>query len=348
MASTSPTYQLYARGWPAALDELRVEISEIEPDITAGLYAMLMTAGVSLSYWDADVVSGRACQFLYSLEHPECAQLGFSPPTDTLFRAYGVTWKEVSPSDANAAFGMLREWISQGRLSLARLKEPLLAFGYSRKRDGDSLVTARLAARLAMDSISQEGCEKNFWRYPVDEGNVLVAIESVSQVPPDPRELALQAARRTARAWFARELAGCAAGDAAYRQFATDLADQRVDFTEEVARGWMGQAIWQQWTSRRSLHHFFERAAPRFGGIERQHFSRAAFHYGQCAEAWQHWAEYLGPSWNLATGGFARDYPDEFFARWRDIGTRSRAALWVEEARGWEARAVLELTKLVH
>ncbi|MDD5088760.1 MAG: hypothetical protein PHI18_08180, partial [bacterium] len=115
MASATPTYQLYAHGWPAALDELRTLVREIEPDITAGLYAMLATAGVTASYWDADVVSGRASQFLYAREHPECAGLGFTPPTDTLFRAYGVTWKEMSPSDAASAYNILREWIAQGR-----------------------------------------------------------------------------------------------------------------------------------------------------------------------------------------------------------------------------------------
>ena len=347
MASTTPTYQLFARGWPAALEDLRSSVREIEPDLTAGLYAMLVSAGVNVGYWDADVISGRACQFLYALEHPECAQLGFSPPTDTLFRAFGVTWKEVSPSDAAAAYDILREWISQGRLCLARLREPLLVFGYSRHAREDRIVAARLSARLAESSITLEDCERSGWRYPIDEGNVLVTIESVSPQPPDLRALALQAARRTARAWFARELAGCSAGDAAYRKFAADLSDPGVDFTGDASREWMGPALWQQWTSRRSLHHFFERAAPRFGGTERQHFSKAAFHFGQCVEAWQHWADYLGPSWSLANGGFARDYPDEFIARWRDSALRIRASRWVEEARGWEAKAVLELTKLI-
>ncbi|MDD5088616.1 MAG: hypothetical protein PHI18_07455, partial [bacterium] len=231
---------------------------------------------------------------------------------------------------------------------LARLREPLLVFGYVRQAHGDHILAARLSARLAEHSLSLKDCERSGWRYPVDEGNVLVAIESVSPRPPDARDLALQAARRTARAWYARTLAGCAAGDAAYRDFAADLTDRRVDFTAGPTHGWMGSALWSQWTSRRSLHHFFERAAPRFGGIERQHFSKAAFHYSQCVEAWQHWAEYLGPSWNIEHGGFARDFSEEYISRWRDFEQRNRAALWVEEARGWEAKAVQELTQLLH
>ncbi|MBU0508289.1 hypothetical protein KKH27_05585 [bacterium] len=347
MASTAPTYRFHAHGYPAALDDLRGSVENIEPDLAAGLYALLRSAGVNLHYCEADVLSGRASQFLYSREHPECAQLAFVPPTDTLFRAYRVTWKEVTPSDPASAFSVLREWIAQGRLCLARLKEPLVVYGCVRDRRTDFIVAARLWKRLADSSISVAECDRDFWRYPLDEGNVLLSIESVATTAPDPRELALTAIRRTARSWYARELAGCATGEAAYRQFATDLTRPEVDFTEEPSRGWMGAALWRQWTSRYSLHHYFERTAPRFGGAERQHVTKAAFCYGQCAEAWQRWAAYLGPTWDVTHEGFPSDYPEEFVARWRSHEARMKASRWVEEAWGWEAKAVQELTKTI-
>jgi hypothetical protein len=109
----------------------------------------------------------------------------------------------------------------------------------------------------------------------------------------------------------------------------------------------MGTALWRQWTSRFNLEHFFENIAPRYGGADRNAFHKAAFCYGQSFEAWQKWTQHLGPTWSHARHGFNGSYPADFLARWKNPQLRIKASHWVEEARGWEAKAILELTKVI-
>jgi hypothetical protein len=243
------------------------------------------------------------------------------------------------------AFAVLREWLAAGRVALARFREPLFVYGFCESDDGPAILAVRLRSRLSQERLSVDICDRNYWRYPLDEGNVLVTVESAPRQIEPLSELARVAARRAVRSWHAGNLAGCAVGREAYAQFTADLTDSAVDFTNEESSPWMGPALWQQWTSRRSAQLFFERMAPRFGGADRSAFAKAGFCYGQCIEAWQKWAEVLGPTWDHARNGFPDGYPEDFLKRWRDIGQRVKAAPWVEDARGWEEKAVGELVR---
>ncbi|RPH95885.1 hypothetical protein EHM69_03025 [candidate division KSB1 bacterium] len=337
----------FVHGYPAALEELRNFPAGVEPDYILGLYGLLLSAGMHISYCEADVLSGHATQFLYAREHPECAWLAFVPPTDTLFRALDVTWKEVIPSGPSIAYSVLRDWIHEGRLALARFREPLLVFGFKQPNTEPQILTARLQARLAEQTISLADCERTYWRYPLDDGNVLVVMENAPRTMEKLTELVRTAARRAIRNWHTPDLAGCASGDEAYRRFAGDLADLDVDFCHQGFAPWTGRALWTQWTSRISLQQFFERNAPRFGGAERAALTKAAFHYGQCVDAWRHWSRFLGPTWNLDHHGFISSVPDDFLALWRNRECRSHAARCVDEARAWEEKAIQELTKII-
>ncbi|MFZ5432291.1 MAG: hypothetical protein ACOZB3_00810 [Calditrichota bacterium] len=349
MPSATPQNKLtFATGYPAALNDLQTVTKQIEPDLIFGLYALLTAAGVSIDYCEADVISGHAAQFLYSREHPECTQLAFSPPTDTLFRALSVAWKEITPSGVDAAFAVWRDHISSGEICLARLNEPLLVYGFSENRVGANIAVARIWRRLTPEIITLSECESRFWRYPVDEGNLLLFIEEIPPRIPEIKDVIVPITRRTARAWFSTDLAGCATGEAAYLKFAADLKDPLVDFSAGPTSQWMGTALWRQWTARRSLYRFYERVAPRFGGAERQIITKAAFDYGQCVESWQKWANLLGPTWDISRNGFPNDYPDEFVKRWHNMALRTQASHWIDEARIWEEKAVSELTRLIH
>lgn len=348
MASPSlPSPRLLADGFPSALDELRHLPELVEPGLVLGLLALLQAAGISIRYSKADVISGHAGQFLYQREHPECAQLAFVPPMDTLFRALDVTWKEVTPSGPATAFTVLREWLTSGNLVLARLREPLLIYGYVTRDDEPALLAARLMRGLPELMITLYDCDRNYWRYPLDEGNLLVRVEHVPKRIETLTELARTAARRAVRAWHTVQLAGCATGDQGYSRFVADLRDADMDFAGERCAPWMGPALWTQWTSRFSLAEFYDRVAPRFAGADRAAITKASFCYAQSAEAWKHFAQYLGPTWNHERSGFAAAYPGDFIARWRNSELRIKASHWAEEARGWEGKAIAELTKVI-
>jgi hypothetical protein len=347
MARAVPTSKLFARGFPTALDELRAIRKPAEPDIAFGLYALLRSAGMNVTYCEADVLSGHAAQFLYHRAEPECADLSFVPPVETLLRALDVTWKEVTPSGPLKAYEVLHEWIVDGRLSLVRLKQPLLVYGYADSATDPVLLTVPIWARQHSRAISLSECDQNLWRYPIDEGNVLICITAAPAAMRVDLNMVRGAARRAVRVWHEAELAGCASGEEAYGQFAADLRDKAVDFTDERSALWMGRALWRQWTTRVSLHEFFERMAPRFGGPERTCVTHAAFCYAQCVEAWKAWAEFLGPTWPHERDGFPDEYPDDFVLRWRHLSLRSQAAQCVDEARSWEEKAITELTKII-
>jgi hypothetical protein len=348
MDSALPTTAFFSEGFPAALNDLKALPEPIESDLILGLYALLRASGMAITYPEADVISGHAPQFIYSLEHPECVNIAFVPPVETLFRALDVTWKEVTPSGSAAAYAVLQDWISAGKVSLARLKEPLLVYGYRHSGPNHSIVAARLSARLEQQTISLLECDAKYWRYPLDDGNVLIAVDSAPRHAGTPMELIRTAARRALRIWHTPQLAGCACGDQAYRHFIADLSDNDVDFCDEKHSPWMGAALWRQWTARASSNLFFDRAAPRFGSHERAAVTKAAFCYGQCTDAWMHWAEHLGPTWHRGRHGFVDPLPPDFIARWRNREARMKAAHWLEEARGWEEKAVAELTRIVH
>lgn len=349
MQPSTPAQTFFASGFPSALEDLRALPSPVESDLVLGLHALLTTAGMSVEYAESDVISGHAAQFLYSREHPECLELSLVPPVDTLFRALEVTWKEVTPSGPGAAYEALRMWLYQGRLALARLKEPLLVFGYRQSGLYQYLQCSRLRSQLDTVSISLPECDAAYWRYPLDEGNLLISVEAAPKRIENLTDLARIAARRALRAWHRSELAGCWCGDQAYRRFAADLADLDVDFAEERCAPWMGPALWRQWTSRASSATFFQRSAPRFGGIERNAASKAAFCYGQCVESWLRWARCLGPApGTRGTPAFNGTFAPEYVARWRNPEARIKASHWIEEARRWEDKAVGELTRIVH
>jgi hypothetical protein len=343
----SATHSIFARGFPPALEELRALPENSEPDLSLGLFGLLRASGMNITACAADVLCGHAGQFLYAHDQPDCAQLSFVPPVETLFRAIDVTWKEVTPSGPHTAFTVLRDWITTGHLCLARFKEPILVFGYVASGPEHHIVGARLTARLVEESISLSDCDTKYWRYPLDEGNVLICVEAAPRDIPNLSDLARITARRTVRAWHTPELAGCFAGDAAYRRLASDLADPDVDFHDAKYSAWMGVALWRQWTSRANLAKFFDGVAPRYGGADRCAFNKASFCFGQCFDAWQKWAQYLGPTWNHARHGFNGSYPDDFLRLWANHEIRTKAAHWVEEARGWEEKAVVELTKVI-
>ncbi len=342
-----PSPRLLADGFPSALDELRHLPEYVEPGLVLGLLALLQAAGMSIRYSEADVISGHAGQFLYCREHPECAQLAFVPPMDTLFRALDVTWKEVTPSGPTTAFAVLREWLQGGNLVLARLREPLLVYGYVIRDSAPALLATRLQRGLPEICVSLAECDTKFWRYPLDEGNLLVRVERVPKRIETLTDLARTTARRAVRAWHTPQLAGCASGDRGYRNFAAELRNMDLDFAAEPCAQWMGPALWTQWTSRFSLSEFYDRVAPRFAGPDRAAFTKASFCYAQCAAAWKRFTQYLGPTWNYDRDGFSAAYPDEFIARWRDRELRIKASHWAEEARGWEEKAVTELTKVI-
>ena len=131
MRPATPTERTFASGYPIALDELRRQIASVEPDVVIGLWAMLKSAEMSVSFSEAEIISGQATQFVYRCDAAECQSISFLPPVDTLFKSLEVTWKEVTPSDASTAYLILKEWVGSGSPVVARFKEPLLVYGFS-------------------------------------------------------------------------------------------------------------------------------------------------------------------------------------------------------------------------
>lgn len=345
MSHATPTTPRLVPGFPAALSQLREVPDGIETDLILGLFGLLRASGMTISYVDAEVLSGHAAQFLYSFEQPECAYLSFSSPVETLFRALDVTWKEVTPSGPSTAFDVLRGWVEHERIALARLKEPMLIYGHRKSGIEQIMLIAKLATRLAEESMSLDDCDQHYWRYPLDDGNVLLFVEQAPRQINNLTELTRIAARRAVRLWHTAELASCASGDDAYRMFMADIANPHKDFSDVKSRAWTGRALWIQWTARISSHIFFERAAPRFGGPDRTAYAKAGFCYGQCVAAWKQWAAYLGPTWDHARMGFPESLPDEFMRRWKSHDLRMKALRWLEEAHAWEEKAITELMK---
>jgi hypothetical protein len=347
MKTAGSEQKVFAPGFPGFLHELREERDASESGLVVGLYALLRAAGMRIVYNEVDVLSAQALQFHYSYSQPECTGLSFVPPVETLFRPLGIQWKEVTPSGPRTAFGVVKEWIDDETIALARLKEPLLIYGYEETNVETLLLAARLDHHFREEVISVSQCDKHFWRYPFDEANLLIKVEGAPTSAPDLTALSRVAAHRAASAWHASELAGCATGADAYEAFSRDLKDISIDFTADKGKAWMGRCLWSQWTARGSSQHFFDRHAPRFGGEERAAATKAGFSYGQCVDAWQRFERLLGPTWDYKRRGFMEEYPLDYLNRWADIELRNRAARWVDEAAVWEAKAVGELVKLI-
>lgn len=347
MRTAGPEQKVYATGFPGLLRELREEHDAVDYGLTVGLYSLLRAAGMRITYGEADVLSSHALQLHYCIAQPECAALSFYPPVDTLFKSLEITWKEVTPSGPRTAFQVLKSWIDDGNIALARMNEPLLIYGYKETAVETLMLAARLDHRMTEIVLSTTQCDKEFWRYPLDEGNLLIKVEDAPQTIPELTELTKSAARRAASVWHASNLAGCPTGEDAYEAFSKDLKDGTVSFTESIGVMWLGRRLWSQWLARTSSHHFFLRVAPRFGGEERAAVSKAGFCYGQCADSWKRFDRLLGPTWDYHKFGFMDEFPSSYLERWEDRDLRLRAARWVDEAASWEGKAVKELVKII-
>ncbi len=53
-------------------------------------------------------------------------------PLDSLSRALGITWTEITPSSSLKAFEVAQEWLDDGAIFLARFRQPMLVFGYEK------------------------------------------------------------------------------------------------------------------------------------------------------------------------------------------------------------------------
>jgi len=341
--------QCFATGFPDLLAQDSWVSDRIEPGLSLPLLLLLRSEGLALDYAFVDVVSGHATQFLYSLDHPECVELAFEPPVETLFKALNLTWQEITPSDAHTAFLVLSHWIGEsGKPVLARLTEPMLIFGIGTQGLERYVHLVRSQCELKPERVRVLDMELSLWRQPLDEGNVLVRIIEKRPNGFSEVELTKRAARRAVRHWHAGVLAGCAAGEKAYLAFANDLRDSDVDFCGERALAWGCSPIYQQWTARYSGFRFFERMAPRFGGKTRNALEKAAFYYHQCCQAWHGWDVQLGRPWKWWVCPKLEDEPQlqTFYHRWQDFKRRETAAACVEEAMRWEQKAISELAKL--
>lgn len=347
MRTAGPEQKVYATGFPGLLRELREEHDAVDYGLTVGLYSLLRASGMRVTYGETDVLSAHALQLHYSFSQPACATLSFFPPVDTLFKSLGITWKEVTPSGPRTAFQVLKNWIDEGTIALARLNEPLLIYGYKETVVETLILAARLDHRMTEVVLSVTQCDKDYWRYPLDEGNLLIKVEESPSSLPNLTELTRNAARRAASAWHASNLAGCATGAEAYEAFSRDMKDASVSFADSGGMAWLGKRLWSQWMSRASSHHFFLRMAPRFGGEERAAISKAGFCFGQCVDSWKRFDRLLGPTWDYHKFGFMEEFPSSYLERWEDLDLRTRAARWVDEAAAWEEKAVKELVKLI-
>lgn len=339
----------FAKGFPTLLTQESWISDPIEPGLSLPLFLLLRAEGLPFDYAFVDVVSGHATQFLYALNHPECSELAFEPPVETLFKALHLTWQETTPSDARTAFAVVREWLTaSGKPVVARLTEPMLIFGATTQEFESYFHIARAHPNPTPERLRVHDVELSYWRQPLDEGNELIRI--VEKRPEEFSELDLTrtAARRAVHNWRAGELAGCAAGENAYLTFANDLRDSDVDFTQMRASAWGCSPIYQQWTARYSCCRFFERMAPRFGGKTRGALEKAAFYYRQCCESWHGWDRELGRPWDWRQSPKIENETQlqNFYKRLRDPNRRASGAAHVEDAMRWERKAITELAKV--
>ena len=100
MATRSKT-ELYAPDFPGQLKSLKQVSGDSEPTLAFGLWALLSRSGVRLNWGDTEVLSGQALQFVYSRDPARAEGKSTIAPLDSLTRAIGVEWTEITPSSSS-------------------------------------------------------------------------------------------------------------------------------------------------------------------------------------------------------------------------------------------------------
>ncbi len=346
MATRSKT-EIYVKDYPGQLKSLRQTSGESEPALGFGLWALLAKNGIRLSWGDTEVLSGQALQFIYSPDPLRAVDKNTILPLDSLSRALGITWTEITPSSSLKAFEIAQEWLDEGALFLARFRQPMLVFGYEKASFESDLKVLRIEHRLPDEILSRPECDLYDWRLQIDEGNTLLRVNYVEHPDPDWMALLPLVVRRTIANWRHEQIDGVDIGLAAYKQFAEDLRNPEVDFTKHDTPSWMGPLLYRQIHARTHVHQFLDRLAPRFGGKPRQVLSKASTNFGQSAASWLEFSKHLGRVYERFDHGKSLRGPDTNVNHWRDNRRRREAANLVDQAALWEGRAISELAKLL-
>jgi hypothetical protein len=326
MDSPNITLPKRVRGFPQQLGEMLADVPIGAPELVTGLFLLLRQAGMKIAYGDVDVLCGHATQFLYAREQPDCVQLAYVPPVETLFKAARVEWSEVIPSGMEPAFEVIAQAVNAEALVLGRLKRCVLFYGCG-GTDWERCVVYSPLGNGQQELIrSILDCEQHEWRFQLDEGNTFISVQAAPRQVDQLKDLCHTIARRAVRAWKNPQLAGCAAGEAAYRALEADLVAANVVQMPEHWNFWLKRGLKMQWLARESLADFFERNAPRFGGAERNTFSKAGFYYRQCWKEWQNFQEQVQANPTQPQRGTT------------DV---------VARAREWESKAVNELLRVI-
>lgn len=346
MATRAKT-EIYIKDFPGQLRLLRQVAGESEPDLVFGLWVLLSRNGLKLNWGDTEVVSGQALQIAYSRDPRKTVEVNTVPPLDALSRSFGVTWTEITPSSSLRAFDIGREWIDQGVLFLAKLRQPMLIYGYDRDSFETRLKVLRLGHKLPNQTMSGLECDAHDWKLQLDDGNSLLRVDYIETPDPDWMALLPVVVRRTIANWRHESIDGVDFGLTAYRNFAEDLRNPDVDFVRDDPPSWMGPLLYRQIHSRTHVYQFLDRLAPRYGGKPRQVLAKASTNFGQAAASWQEFGRHLGRVYERREQGKSLRGPDTNVHHWRDARRRQEAAKMVDQAALWEGRAIAELAKLL-
>jgi hypothetical protein len=344
---TSNKILTYVPGFPAEVRRLQEVLRDSEPDSVFGLWGLLGSRGVRLNYGEALILSGQAQQFVYDFSYPNAAWHSVVSPLEMLSRAFECEWKSVTPSSAIGAYEVAERWIREGSLVMAQFRVPFLLIGVEPSPFESSLRVLRVEANLPEETLTRADCGRWEWKIRADEENTLLRIETLKRKEPDWNELLPLIVRRVILNWRHEPLNGAALGLWAYRNFASDLRNESVDFVTSQPASWMGPALFHQWSARAHLQVFFERMSPRFGGKPRQVMQKVGFAYGECLESWKKFAQQLGRVYEREEKGRALRGPDANVLHWRDMGRRIEAAKFVDQACKWEERAIMELAMVL-
>jgi hypothetical protein len=346
MTTRSKT-EIYLKEYPGQVVAHRKLAGDSEPSLIFGLWLLLARQGVRLTWGDTEVLSGQALQFVYARDPQRARERSVVSPLDTLSRALGITWTEITPSSSIKAFEVACDWLADGTLCLARFRQPLLLIGYAKTNFEPNLLTMRIEHQLPAHLLTRSECDRFEWRLQIDEGNSLLRVNYVEELEPDWMALLPQVVRRAIANWRHEPLEGIDVGLAAYRRFAEDLRNPELDFTTSESPSWMGPLLYRQATARTHVHQFLDRLAPRFGGKPRQVLTKASTNYGQAAVAWRDFNNHLGRVYEREELGKSLRGPDAHVIHWRDMGRRQEAAKLIDQAALWEGRAITELAKLL-
>ncbi|MCC6475670.1 hypothetical protein IT157_01330 [bacterium] len=290
---TSNKSLTYVPGFPSEAKRLREVLGDSEPDRVFGLWSLLSQKGARLGFGEALVLSGQAQQFVYDFSNARAAWHSLISPTEMLSRAFDCEWKSVTPSSAIGAYEIAQKGIAEGSLVLAQFRVPLLVFGVEPSPFESALRVLRLEANLPDETLTRADCDRWEWKIRADEENTLLRVDTLAKKEPDWAVLLPLIVRRVISNWRHEPLQGAALGLDAYRNFAADLRNERVDFVTSQPSSWMGPALFRQWSARAHLQVFFERMSPRFGGKSRQVMQKAGFAYGECLESWKKFSQQL-------------------------------------------------------